>query len=75
MEREKIKIISLAVTTKHENTREINNIPVNEIKDLEYLNKNSVIVYGLSKRSKEEVMKTINAHGFYELVFLPLEDE
>lgn len=75
LEREKIKIISLAVTTKHENTRGINNIPVNEIKDLEYLNKNSVIVYGLSKRSKEEVIKTINAHGFYELVFLPLEDE
>lgn len=70
LERNGIQIFSLAVTQMHEKAEGINDIPVHEIKDLCYMKNDAIVVLGVDKKNREDVIATLKKHGFMNYISL-----
>ncbi len=70
LERKKIGIDSLAVTRMHEKAEGINGIPVHAIKDLCYMKDDAIVVLGVGKSNREDVITTLGKYGFMNYIAL-----
>ena len=70
LERKKIKIDSLAITRMHERAEGINGVPVHSIKDLDYMKDDAIVVIGVGKRNRKDVIATLEKHGFMNYIAL-----
>ena len=70
LERKGIKIDSLAVTQMHEKAEGINGIPVHEIEDLCYMKEDAIVVLGVNKRNREDIIATLGKYGFMNYISL-----
>ena len=68
--RKGIQIFSIAVTQMHEKAEGINGIPIHEIKDLCYMKDDAIVVLGVSKRNREDVIVTLRKYGFMNYISL-----
>lgn len=65
-----VKVSCLAVTTVHENTMPINDIPVYEIGSLREVYHNAIVVLGVVKKNRDDVIKTLEINGFKDYIEL-----
>lgn len=70
LERKGFHIYSLAVTHMHEKVEGINGIPVQEIEDLCYIKEDAIVVLGVGKINREDVIATLRKYGFTNYISL-----
>lgn len=70
LERKGFHIFSLAITNMHEKVEGINGIPVQEIDDLCYIKDDAIVVLGVGKRNREDVIATLRKYGFLNYISL-----
>lgn len=75
LERNGIQIASLAVTQMHEKAEGIGVIPVHEIKDLCYMKENAIVVLGIGKRNRPDVIRILEKVGFMNYMSLDESSE
>lgn len=70
LERNGITVTSLAVTQIHEKTTNIQGIPLHEIKDLCAMKDEAIVVLGVGKSNREDVIGTLQEYGFRNYIAL-----
>lgn len=70
LERNGVTVTSLAVTHMHEKAEGMHGIPVNEIKDLCAMKDEAIVVLGVGKGNREDVIDTLKEYGFFHYVSL-----
>lgn len=61
---------SLAITYMHEKAEGINGIAVHEIKDLCYMKEDAIVILGVDKKNRQDVIKTLSKYGFMNYISL-----
>ncbi len=70
LERKGFHIYSLAITHMHEKAEGMNGIPVQEIADLCNIKEDAIVVLGVGKRNREDVIATLKKYGFMNYISL-----
>lgn len=70
LERKGFHIYSLAITHMHEKAEGMNGIPVQEIANLCNIKEDAIVVLGVDKRNREDVITTLKKYGFMNYISL-----
>ena len=65
-----ISVAYIAVTTVHRNTTSINNIPIYEVDAITEMGSNSIVVMGVLKKNRDDVISTLREKGFFNYIEL-----
>jgi len=65
-----ISIACIAVTTVHKNTASINNIPICGIESITEMSLNSIVVLGILKKNRNDVISTLREKDFFNYIEL-----
>lgn len=70
LERKGFHIYCLAITHMHEKAEGMNGIPIQEIGDLCNIKDDAIVVLGVGKKNREDVIATLRKYGFINYVSL-----